>query len=314
MGKKHDYLILEAGLEQPKCRFCGSEPSHQSIKGEYVFGGKPEQRFWKCNVCQIIYLFPPPSKEEELEFYKKEFEKYMETRSGGDKDWSSPEKHFDSNQNEARRRMAFLEPYLKKGQKALEIGCSSGFMLSALRDKGIDVFGIDPSEGFIEYVRSKGIYVYKNLEELKANHDIQFDLIIHYYVLEHIRNPVDFIKQCMKLLKSESKMVFEVPCATDPLVELYHVPAFDKFYWSVAHHWYFNRESLTVVLKKVDSKFALYPEQRYDLSNHIRWMQQGKPGGLGHYHRIFGDELDRLYKQKLKEHWLCDTIIALVEK
>jgi hypothetical protein len=117
----------------------------------------------------------------------------------------------------------------------------------------------------------------------------------------------------MKLLKSESKMVFEVPCATDPLVELYHVPAFDKFYWSVAHHWYFNRESLTVVLKKVDSKFALYPEQRYDLSNHIRWMQQGKPGGLGHYHRIFGDELDRLYKQKLKEHWLCDTIIALVE-
>lgn len=314
MGKKQDCLKLEARLEQPKCRFCGSEPSFQSIKGEHVFGGKPEQHFWKCNDCQIIYLFPPPSKEEEYEFYKKEFEKYMETRSGPDKDWSSPEKHTESNQGEVRRRMSFLVPYLEKGQKALEIGCSSGFMLSALKERGLDVYGLDPSEGFIEYVRSIGIYVYKNLEELKTNHDIKFDLIIHYYVLEHIRNPVDFIKQCMKLLKSEGKMVFEVPCATDPLITLYKVPLFDKFYWSVAHHWYFNRESLTEVLKNTGFRFELFPEQRYDLSNHMVWMQEGKPGGMSRYSDIFGSSLDDLYKDKLKEHWLCDTIIAVVEK
>lgn len=301
-------------MEQPKCRFCGSEPSHQSIKGEYVFGGKPEQRFWKCSDCQIIYLFPPPSKEEELEFYKKEFEKYMETRSGGDKDWSSPEKHFESNQSEAKRRMSFLEPYLEKGQKALEIGCSSGFMLSVLRDKGIDVCGIDPSEGFIEYVRSKGINVYKNFEELKANHDIKFDLIIHYYVLEHIRNPVDFIKQWMKLLKSEGKMVFEVPCATDPLIEVYQVAAFDRFYWSCAHHWYFNKNSLTALIKNTDYRFKLYPEQRYDLSNHMTWMLEQKPGGMGRYTHIFGQDLEDLYRKQLRQKWLCDTIIAVINK
>lgn len=298
----------------PNCRFCNAEPSLQSIKGEFVYGGTSEQHFWECDVCKIIYQSPPLSEEEETLFYKKEFEKYMETRAAQDKDWSSPEKHFMSNQGEVERRMPFLEPYLTREQKVLEIGCSSGFMLSALKDKGIDVYGLDPSEVFIEYVKSKGEQVYKDLRKLKNNHDIQFDLIIHYYVLEHMRTPVEFINQYMELLNTSGKMIFEVPCATDPLVELYKVPAFDKFYWSVAHHWYFNRESLTEVLKKTGCNFELFPEQRYDLSNHMIWIQEGKPGGSGRYSNIFGSDLDKLYKEKLKENWLCDTIIAVVEK
>ncbi|OGW47565.1 MAG: hypothetical protein A2Y66_03180 [Nitrospirae bacterium RBG_13_41_22] len=298
----------------PNCRFCDAVPSLQSIKGRFVYGGTSEQHFWKCDACKMIYLFPPLPEEEESVFYKKEFEKYMEKRTGQDKDWSSPEKHFLSNQREVRRRMPFLESYLTEVQKILEIGCSSGFMLSALKDKGMDVYGLDPSEGFIEYVRSKGIQVKKTLEELKEDHDIDFDLILHYYVLEHIRNPLGFIRQYMELLNDTGKMIFEVPCATDPLVELYKVPAFDRFYWSVAHHWYFNRESLAELLKKTDYSFELFPDQRYDISNHMTWMQEGKPGGLSRYGHIFGSELDRLYKEKLKENWLCDTIIAVVKK
>ncbi|MFX0198736.1 MAG: class I SAM-dependent methyltransferase [Candidatus Hodarchaeota archaeon] len=301
-------------MAKPNCRFCNAKPMLQSIKGEFVYGGSSDQHFWKCDACQIIYLFPPLSQREELSFYKKEFEKYMEKRTGVDKDWSSPEKHFISNQREVKRRMPFLETYLRKGQKILEIGCSSGFMLSALRDKGVDVYGLDPSEGFIEYVKSKGIHVYQTLEELKENHDLAFDLIIHYYVLEHIGKPVEFIRQYMKLLNGTGKMIFEIPCATDPLVELYKVPAFDKFYWSVAHHWYFNKESLAEVLKKAGYTFELFPEQRYDISNHMTWMQEGKPGGLGRYSHIFGSSLDKLYKKKLKEKWQCDTIIAVVNK
>ncbi len=299
---------------KPSCRFCNAKPSLQSIKGEFVYGGTSDQRFWKCDACQIIYLSPPLSEEEELSFYKKEFEKYMEKRTSGDKDWSSPERHFISNQGEVERRMPFLEPYLRKGQKILEIGCSSGFMLSALRDKGVDVYGLDPSEGFIEYVKSRGMPVYQTLEELKENHDLAFDVIIHYFVLEHIGKPVEFIRQYMGLLNDTGEMIFEVPCATDPLVELYKVPAFGKFYWSVAHHWYFNKESLSEVLNKAGYDFELFPEQRYDISNHMTWMQEGKPGGLGRFSRIFGDELDTLYKEKLKENWLCDTIIAVVKK
>ena len=300
-------------MTKHNCRFCNAEPSLQSIKGECVYGGTSEQHFWKCDVCKMIYLVPPLSDEEELSFYKKEFGKYMEKRTGQDKDWSSPEKHFVYNQQEAERRMSFLAPYLTEGQKILEIGCSSGFMLSSLKDKGMDVYGLDPSEVFIEYVKSKGVHIYKKFEELREKHDLVFDLIIHYYVLEHIGNPVEFTNQYMSLLNDNGKMIFEVPCATDPLIELYKAPAFNKFYWSVAHNWYFNRESLTSLLKKTGYSFELFPEQRYDISNHMTWMLEGKPGGMGKYNHVFGEELDILYKRQMKKHWFCDTIIAVVK-
>jgi SAM-dependent methyltransferase len=296
-------------MNHPNCRFCAAKPSQQSIKGDFVYGGQPNQRFWKCDDCQMIYLYPPPTEEEEIIFYKREFEKYMEGRSARDKDWSSPEKHFQTNQSEVIRRMPFLDSYLTKGQEILEIGCSSGFMLSALRDKGMKVYGLDPSEGFISYVQEKGIPVYKEIDDLQKKYPNKFDLIIHYYVLEHIRKPVDFIKFYMDLLKASGKMVFEVPCATDPLIEMYNIPAFDKFYWSVAHHWYFTKESLTRVISESGYNFQLFPEQRYDLSNHIIWMIDGKPGGYGHFSHIFEPDLDHLYKK-----WLCDTIVAVIDK
>ena len=248
----------------PECRFCYAAPSLQSIKGNFVYGGRGDQHFWKCRSCEMIYLDPPMSEEDEARFYNSEFEKYMEKRSGADTDWSGPEKHFLANQREVKRRMPFLEPYIGKpfdcaprippsgrgrgsaqGKVALEIGCSSGFMLSALKERGMKVFGIDPSGGFVEYVKAKGIPVYKTLEEFKKEFNSPVDLLIHYYVLEHVRFPVEFVKEYMKLINDGGAMVFEVPCASDPLVELYKIPAFDQFYWSIAHHWYFTKESLS---------------------------------------------------------------------
>jgi len=301
-------------MAKPICRFCQASEEKQTIKGNHVYGGSEEQHFWKCSECDIIYLDPPMSEGEEARFYNQEFEKYMENRTGTDMNWSGPEVHFQSNQREVARRMPFLENYIKKDQSVLEIGCSSGFMLSAFKEKGLQVKGLDPSGGFINFVRSKGIDVYHSLEDLQQNVKSKFDLVIHYYVLEHIRHPVDFIRQYMDLMNPGGMMIFEVPCASDPLIDLYKIEAFDKFYWSVAHHWYFNKESLGRTLAKTGYDFELFPEQRYDISNHMTWMQEGKPGGLGRYSGIFGQDLDQKYKNTLKKHWLCDTLIAVVKK
>ena len=314
MGQRNGEFLMDKVITKPKCRFCQASEEKQSIKGDYVYGGTPEQHFWECEQCRTIYLDPPMNEEDEARFYVQEFEKYMDNRAGNDMDWSGPENHVQSNQREVIRRMPFLEPYIEKGKKVLEVGCSSGFMLSALKERGMDVYGLDPSGGFIDFVRSKGISVFNQLDDLKKDHHEKFNLIIHYYVLEHIRNPVKFLNEYMQLLSDDGVMVFEVPCASDPLVELYKIETFDKFYWSVAHHWYFNKESLSKFLGKVDGTYELLPEQRYDISNHMVWMQDGKPGGLGKYNDVFGSELNELYKRQLKKNWLCDTIVAVLKR
>lgn len=301
-------------MSNPNCRFCDANGNSQTIKGNYVYGGEDYHHFWKCEICDMIYLYPPLSKEDEEKFYNKEFEKFMASRAGVDMDWTGPEKHFQSNQREVNRRMPLLNKFIRKGMKVLELGCSSGFMLDALKKQGLDVYGVDPSGGFIDFVKAKGINVFNSDEELLNNFHDKFDIIIHYYVLEHIAEPVAFVDKYMDMLSDNGLMIFEVPCASDPLVELYKVEAFDQFYWSIAHHWYFSKISLSNVLDKTSFKYELYPEQRYDMSNHMIWMKEGKPGGLGRYSDIFGNELDLIYKNKLKENWLCDTIIAVIKK
>ena len=305
--------LEKVSAQVPACRFCEAGPEDQSVKGKFVYGGRPDQHFFQCARCSMIYLYPIMTEAEESRFYNAEFERYMAHRAGKDMDWSGPQKHVESNQREVKRRLPFLKPFIKKGRRVLEIGCSSGFMLSALKKNGMEVYGIDPSGGFIDFVRSQGITVFRDLPELKRKVDFQFDLILHYYVLEHIRHPVEFLREYLKLLRPSGVMLFEVPCATDSLLEVYKIPAFQRFYWSVAHHWYFNPDSLARVLAKVPCPFKLLPEQRYDISNHMVWMQEGKPGGYGRYSHVFGEELDRHYKDRLKEHWLCDTLVAMVQ-
>ena len=66
-------------------------------------------KYYKCNECEIVYLWPFPTIEEENQFYLTEFEKFMENRSAKERDWSSAGKHISSNQDNVERRMKIIE-------------------------------------------------------------------------------------------------------------------------------------------------------------------------------------------------------------
>ena len=297
------------------CRLCGIELKDIEIVGEYVFGGSPKQKFYRCSNCDIAFLYPPMTEEEEQKFYSKEFEKFMETRSGGDFDWSGPESHIRSNQKQYERRLPFFSDLVSPGKSVLEIGCSSGFMLLPLKENGLKVAGVEPSGSFTGFLKSNNIPVYSNLDELEASSEIKrFDLVMHFFVLEHVRNPVGFLKKAFEFVKSGGCMVFEVPSRNDPLTSIYNIPTFHKFYWSVAHNWYFNYDSLLYVLRQVTDDYKIINEQRYDLSNHMTWALDGKPGGQGKYSSFFTSELVETYRQSMIDTGYCDTLIGRLHK
>ena len=296
----------------PVCRGCGAEHDRQFVRAEYVYGGKPEHNFWECKDCGLVYLYPLPSKDEEDYFYAKEFEKFMEFRAAGDRDWSGAEAHIKTNQDNVKRRWRFLEKHLKKGRSILEIGCSSGFMLDAFGEAGLHPTGIEPSGAFYEYLTNKGHTVFRSIEGLQATQKGRFDLIVHFFVLEHIRDTRAFIETQLSLLKPGGLIIAEVPCVNDPLTSVYTIPAFERFYWSIAHHYYFNPRSLSCILDRIGCAYAFEPEQRYDISNHITWLQAGKPGGQGKFNHIFSERTRTSYTNDLTSHWLCDTFFVYI--
>jgi len=295
-----------------ECRICKSEDKYQSIRAEYVYGGTNQHKFYECSKCNAIYLIPALTKKEEKHFYNKEFEKFMSTRVGDHRDWSNAKKHVLSNQDQVIRRWKFIQEHIVKNMDVLEIGCSSGFMLDKFSSEGCNIYGVEPSGEFLEFIHNKGYEAYETLEEINVNN--QFDLIVHFFVLEHISDPFDFIEKQLNLLKNNGVIIAEVPSATDPLTSLYNIDAFEKFYWSIAHHYYYTPKLLKYILDKMNLKYELIPEQRYDLSNHITWMIDGKPGGQDRFHNVFSGDLVRKYQQDLKDKWICDTIFLKIYK
>jgi SAM-dependent methyltransferase len=300
---------------QPRqCPLCAHRAPQFDIVGEHVFGGRREQHFYACPACTVAFIHPPMSVDEEREFYAREFEKFMQSRAGNDGGWQGPEAHIAANQGTVARRLRVLRPLLPPaGSRVLEFGCSSGFMLLALRELGLQVMGMEPSGGFVDFVRSCGIPVAGSEAELAGLAPPgSLDLILHFFVFEHMRDPLEFLRRSVQLLKPGGQIFFEVPSASDPLLTIYNVPAFQMFYWSAAHHWYFNRASLAYLLDRLGLRYTLIPEQRYDLSNHMWWALAGKPGGAGRFAGQFTPELEAAYLESMRRTGHCDTYFVQI--
>lgn len=287
----------------PVCRICGSSASE--LIGSSV-SDAPDSAVYRCGGCSLVYLFPIMNDEEEEKFYRVEFEKYMEGRSGPG--WKSPEAHFQSYQAEGERRMALVLQHLKSIDSVLEIGSSTGYFLEALRSHVQAVTGVEPGEAYRDYALSRGIETKKDIANLDGQ---KFDVIALYYVLEHLRNPVAYLSELKKRFKSGGRLLIEVPNVEDALIARYTIPAFPSFYWQKAHYHYFARRTLQDVLEKAGYSVQIFPAQRYDLSNHMVWMMEGKPGGTGRYRDLFSAELESTYSETLREHWACDTLFAV---
>ena len=297
------------------CVFCLASHSYQSVRAETVYGGSKEHKFYRCNKCDLVYLWPVPSKKEQQEFYENKFEEFMSNRTGPERDWRNPEVHIQTNQDNINRRLPFINDYFSQGKNVLEIGCSSGYMMETYKSAGMHPIGIEPSKTFRESLIKKGFEVYSNLEDLMFNKPaLKFDLITHYFVIEHIKDTVSFIKNQLRMLNKDGIIIAEVPCIQDPLVHLYDIPSFDNFYWIIAHYYYFSPKSISNILNNIKCKYKLIPEQRYDLSNHMGWMQYGKPGYQDHYNNIFSSDTINNYKTDLKNKWMCDTMFLYIWK
>jgi SAM-dependent methyltransferase len=279
-----------------------------------VYGGKGRSHaFYHCSSCDVRYQYPRLDAAEEARLYAAEFESFMAGRAGSGGGWTRVEDHVRANEPTRLRRMKYLEPYLKRPARILEFGCSSGFMLGPLIEAGHECFGIEPSGVFSDHLQRGGMSVARSLDELPlADSERRFDLVMHFFVLEHIAQPRAFLAAQLALLKPSGKIVFEIPNAADPLYSVYDIPAFERFYWSIAHPWYFSEPSIRVLLEQVGRPYLVLLDQRYDLSNHMVWARDGIPGGLGRFTEGLGEELEEGYKQALIRRRKCDTLIGII--
>jgi len=265
------------------------------------------RKIFRCSQCGLIFLHPQMSPEEERIFYEREYGEIYSNEKG-----TTPAQLFNARLGDAALYYEWTKNYFDSSSDCLELGCASGYFLSTIKTHVKSVTGIESHLLLKDYCRNLGISMVDSLSECRDN---QFDVVFMFFLLEHIGDPKKYLLEIKRVLKRGGRIIIVVPNVDDVLFRLYDIPGFRTFYFTPAHQFYYSKETLSDLLKKAGfSEFVISPIQRYDLSNHMHWLQNGKPGGAGKFSHIFSRELEAEYAKTLKEHFLCDTLLSVVTK
>ena len=195
-----------------KCSICESPKNKLIFKQHFsmISGGALLDGYdvVVCDNCGFCYADNIPQ-QSAFDRYYREMSKYEHQDRG------NQVSKFDIARFQST--VSFLKRFLRKpGTRILEIGCSTGSLLSLLKENGFDnVVGIDPSPTCAEAAqRLYGIRVQTNTlfeADVKA---ASIDVLIMVGVLEHIRELKTALKKCWKMLSDDGLIYIGVPDAS----------------------------------------------------------------------------------------------------
>jgi len=183
----------ESGLVETACNLCGSNSY------SYVYGARPRQQggaglgaqeykitdhgddgavtLVRCRKCGLIYANPRPPEEKVMGLYAGMHDDLYTKEQQGRRLAAG------STLNALKR--------MKKGGRLLDIGCSAGFFLYEARNKGWDVYGVEPSEWASGYAKEKlGLdKVFRGVFRDAGYPDNYFDAIVLNDTIEHLSDP-----------------------------------------------------------------------------------------------------------------------------
>ncbi len=153
----------------------------------------------------LIYVDPLPI-EDLSQFYKEDYRKAY-------KNVVTPKKkHIYRAGGVALDRWKRLKSYLPKGTRAVDFGAGGGEWAYLLKSRGVDIFGIEPNQGYGGFARESydlnlflGMYQEANVERGS------FEVATLFHVLEHLKDPVDDVRNMSAFLKDGGYFAIEVP-------------------------------------------------------------------------------------------------------
>jgi 2-polyprenyl-3-methyl-5-hydroxy-6-metoxy-1,4-benzoquinol methylase len=197
-----------------------------------------------CSSCQFIYLNPRPTEEALLRFYQD----YLPEDESSVEAW---ERMMEAIFNKA----ANLIEHYKKGGKLLDVGAGFGFFLSEVKGRNWDVEGVEISQKAIHYARDVlGLAIQPGPLEKVGFPEGEFDVVSGFYVIEHLPQPMEFLKECYRVLKLEGILLLRYPHTTPIKNLLRFFGIKNKLYDLPAHLSDFSPEMIQQCLEKAGFK------------------------------------------------------------
>ena len=157
--------------------------------------------------------------------------------------------YTDTDSQGKRRNWVSQFLYTKQyitGKTLLEIGVGAGQSILWFEEEGFDVSGIEPdgrNVSMINKVLKRGKVAETSVEEFSS--DKVFDVIWMSHVLEHLIEPVRFLKKIRNNLKKSGIFFIEVPnCEYEPMLQ----SSIEKN----PHLYHFTKKALTKMVEQTE--------------------------------------------------------------
>lgn len=141
-------------------------------------------------------------------------------------------------------------------RSAADIGCGGVYLLQKVRERGLSVKGIDPSPVTAAAGRRAGIEIVPDFYPSPSLAE-RFDVLFHYDVLEHVEDPVAFLRAHHANLADDGVLVFAVPDCT------HHIAVGDVSMVLHEHLNYFDTQSLAHVVRSAGFEPVLLEPARH---------------------------------------------------
>lgn len=224
------------GSVNSACVVCNGKKNHY----DFSFSGA---RVEECADCGMMRLNPQPTDEVLAEIYSKNYFLMGEDKQGL--------AHFSMLKSKtAEGYIEQLESYIGKPLTGslLEIGCGQGDFLLCAAQRGLQVDGLEYSPHAAASAQSKidgyGQVICGELQQLLAS-EKRYDFIVAADVIEHVREPQQFLTTIYTLLNKNGVIMLVVP-STDSLTARLMRNKWVEF--KLEHLWYFSQSTLRRLL------------------------------------------------------------------
>ena len=205
-----DWLRLrdEGMLKTVQCDLCAADDTELVYEEkDYLHHTDGTFSLVRCRRCGLMYLNPRPSVEEMPRYYPESYEPHRPIDS------QSPLLVRLEHRYAMHKHCRAIIAHTSVGSgRILEIGCSTGSFLAAMRARGWLAHGIEISSNAARYAqRERGLDVFVGTLDKAHYPRSHFDVVALWNVFEHLHRPKATLTEIARILKPTGLLAMSIP-------------------------------------------------------------------------------------------------------
>ncbi len=263
-----DELVAKFGripdelLTRRPCPTCGSTDETLELEKDHM-------RIVRCRACDLVFVNPTFDEAHYKQVYASQAYQDIVRDLG-----------INSHEYRVNRfgveRVGIMADHLRapagRTPRYLDVGCSTGFVVEAARDKGWDAIGIDLNPSAIEFGQSRGLDLRAVALEDAGFAPGSFDALSLFDVLEHLLDPARTLRACATLLAPGGILFLYVPNFDSASRLLMGANA--HFIWPTHHLNYYTPATIRDLMVRHGLAPALIVTEGLDIEDYIWYRRE----------------------------------------